>query len=133
VSDRAECDRAGPDVLVPDPLLLIGGRDHPVPAFIDAHVVDIAPAVEEHEVTGSCPRPRDAAEGEVLVLGGARDRPAEVVVYVMRQARAVKSCPRRLSAVAIPVPVSADEYPHISRDVMIQAYGVRRHDGLDGD
>jgi hypothetical protein len=133
VSDRAECDLAGPDVLVPDPLFLIGGRDHPVPPFIDAHVVDVAPAVEEHEVTGSRPRMRDAAESEVLVLGGARDRLAEMVIQVMCQARAVKSCLWRVSAVPVPVPVPADEYPGISRDVMIQAYGVRRHDGLDGN
>src|SRR5512135_2315666 len=73
----------GPDGAEPDDVAAVGRvPDHAV-AGVDGHVVDAAPATEEDQIAGLLLELGDVAGRVVLVLGGAREQPAELFVDVL--------------------------------------------------
>jgi len=73
----------------------MGGRDHVVAAFVDAHVIDVAVRVgvhvEEHEVAAPCAAFALAVEAPELGVRGPGDRLAVVPLYVVGEPAAVEA------------------------------------------
>src|SRR5579862_2431080 len=95
VSDCAEGHIRRPDRLPGDALSRIGRRDDVIAALVNGHVIDVAVGVgvhvEEHQVSTPCRALALAPETQELILGGARNGPAEVMVNVPGETATVKA------------------------------------------
>src|ERR1035437_5819218 len=92
----ASADPTEPDVRAPDPFRLnprarMGCGDHGPASGEDPGVKRGVTGEEEDEVSRAASAPGDVDRGQVLLLGGAGDAPADPGVRVLGQARTVES------------------------------------------